>query len=575
MSHMKCQQDLNVLATEKRRKSLQLQKLQDEYLRSHHEHRVNEEAKVNEKRTLGSLQQKLRKCITGQKEADRDKGKLQVMLRRTKNEWVSGMARMQDIGNYAEDQVQGLFRGSQWRMYNEMLREASAFQLTELHQKRQDKEAEQGVVVATRRKELDVLEELNQMMVEGRVEAARDREEAARGVQKKEVKKVAKKETKLTLSELQRATNITTKVEHAMAKLARRGHRFSEYDAALQGRTVLDLVLEQLQHTQTMGEQAMRAKADRAEKVEELNAQLERLEAELSRTAFSTETPEPVERVKLGSSGSSDAGDAGDMFKSRDIDDRGNLSPRARGHGFNVNDLLRQEWDVQRQISARMLVLPQMEDRATKVTQWFKRIAPKLEGFECYQTTFAGAEKMAQSPAGGVLRWLKCMDATLSFVKNEVGTIRADTGMAQLDWNEFEERGLAALEEGKVVCVDESVNLRVLTEASEIKRLKDLRRKMVVEKVEAGLAAQKTTSMGGGGKLEEIRAAAEAQELQERTSVALEREDRMDSMDEATANAYSRDRVRIAHDSHRDELQEKEHDRQRAGKERRRRPRRI
>jgi len=71
---------LNVLGTTKRRKQQQLQTMQDEYLRLHHGHRVDQEAQAQEKRTLNSLQQKLRQCMTGSKEAERDKGKLQVML---------------------------------------------------------------------------------------------------------------------------------------------------------------------------------------------------------------------------------------------------------------------------------------------------------------------------------------------------------------------------------------------------------------------------------------------------------------------------------------------------------------
>jgi len=459
---------------------------------------------------------------------------------------------MQDIGQYAEDQIQGLFRGSQWRMYNEMLREASAFQLTHLHQKRQETESEQDVMMATRQKELDVLEELNQLMIYGREEAKREREEAVRNEQKKEVKTLAKKETKLTLSELQRATGIMTKVEHAMAKLARRGHRFSEYDAP--GRTVLDLVLEQLQHTRLMGENAAASKEDSARKLEAANATLEAAEAELSRIAFPIETPEP---------------DVADLVD-------GQLSPRARGVGFNIRDMQKREQDVQRRISARLLMLPQMEDRAAKVTGWFGRVTPKLEGFEAYQQVFVASEKMATTPAGEVLRWLKCMDATLSWVKTEVGTIRKDTGMPELDWNDFQERGLAALEEGKVVCVDESRNTRVLTEEEETMRLREYRRRQVELNQRAVIEAQKGAPVSGaGGKLEEIRAAADAKELQERISVALEREERMDTMGETEANAYSRDRVRIAHDGHKDELRQLEHEREKREKEQRRRSRKI
>ena len=99
------------------------------------------------------------------------------LLRRTKKEWVGGMARMQDIGQYAQEQVQGLFLGSQWRMYNEMLREVEAYKLTNLHHESAELVQKRELELDVRRKELDVLEELNQLMIAGREEAEREREE--------------------------------------------------------------------------------------------------------------------------------------------------------------------------------------------------------------------------------------------------------------------------------------------------------------------------------------------------------------------------------------------------------------
>ena len=79
----------------------------------------------------------------------------------------------------------------------------------------------------------------------------------------------------------------------------------------------------------------------------------------------------------------------------------------------------------------------------------------------------------------------------------------------------------------------------------------------------------------GEGQLEQIRAAAEQAELEERIAAELEREHAIDGMNLHEANAYSRDRVRTVRDSHLNAIAAAEAERHRAEKERRRRRRAL
>jgi hypothetical protein len=475
--HLTHQQSLNVLASERRLRQKRLDELQREYMGMHHSDAEDRQALENEKRELNTLKIKLRKCVGNQKTAEKDSGKLQVMLRRTKKEWVGGMARMQDIGQYAQEQVQGLFRGSQWRMYNEMLREVEAYKLTNLHHESAELVQKRELELDVRRKELDVLEELNQLMIAGREEAEREREETRQRRVEGKAKTAKTKETKLTLSELQRATQIMTKVDHALETLARRGHSF--VDRGTPGRTVLDEVLDQLQHQQQLTVEATRAKQEGTDAVNKLTSELDTLEMELTRTAFPVETPEP------------------------DLDARGNLSPRALGHGASIRSTSIRVGSVQRRMNARNLLLPAMEERASEVVQWFKRVTPKFEAFEPYRKTFDEEQTVAASmgvrvtPALEVTRWLKAIEATLGWVKSEVKKYRVELGRDEMDWQAFYERGLVATEEGKVVCVNVDINKRVLTEEQEIEQQNEYRRNLIAEQTKAAVAAEKVEQYGG------------------------------------------------------------------------------
>ena len=75
------------------------------------------------------------------------------------------------------------------------------------------------------------------------------------------------------------------------------------------------------------------------------------------------------------------------------------------------------------------------------------------------------------------------------------------------------------------------------------------------------------------GKLEQIRAAAEEAELQERIANRIELEKSLDTMNEDEANEFSREHVRVVRDAHLEELRNAELERQRAEKARRRRRR--
>lgn len=420
---------------------------------------------------------KLKKCIADQKAAQKDTGKLKVMLRRTKKEWVSGMARMQDIGQYADDQIQGLFRGSQWRMYNELLREVAAFNLTNMHAESTNLERERQVQIATRRNELDVLEELDRLLISGREVADREREQREQQRVESHAKTAETKDIKLTVSELQRATQMMTKVQRAMDRLARHGHRVADSDEP--GHTILDVVFDQLQHQKVLCAEATQARDEGVEKAAQLTAELESLETQRAQSAIPIETPEP------------------------DMDESGNMSPRALGHGGSIRTIHARQQQLQRQLNARNLLLPAMEARASDVIHWFKRLSPTFEPFDVYRKVLSEEVKAVTpmgieiTPANQVSCWLKSIAATLAWVKMEVKKYRVELGRDELDWQAFNAHGLAAADEGKVVWVFPDLNQRVLTEEQETQRQTDIRLKAIEENTKAEVAAEKIEQFGG------------------------------------------------------------------------------
>lgn len=474
--HLTRRQQLNALAVERRGRQKRIDELQDEYMRTHHVLALDQKALDGEKGRLAALRLKLKACTAQHKEAQAETGKLKVMLRRTKEEWVGGMARMQDIGQYANEQVQGLFRGSQWRMYNELLKEVAAFKLTNMHVESTQLERERQVQIDTRRDELQVLQELNQLMIVGREEADRERKEMQQQKIESQAKNAEVKQATLTVSQIQQATQMLTKVDRALDTLARHGHQFSEFDTY--DRTVLDDILDRLLHQRKLRMEASEAKKERAEKVAQLTAQLEPLEKQLVQLAYPAETPEP------------------------DMDDKGNLSPRALGHGHSIRTIQEKQQLLQRQLNAKTLVLNAVEHRASEVMQWFKRLTPAFEPFVIYRKKLE-EEVKAINPTGTVVPadhvscWLKSIETTLGWVKMEVNKYRAELGREELDWQAFSANGFEAVEEGKVVCIDRAVNLRVLTEEQEAERQAAARQKQIAEYTKAEVAAEKAAQYGG------------------------------------------------------------------------------
>ena len=474
--HLTRRQQLNALAVERRSRQKRMDELQDEYMRTHHVLALDQKVLDGEKSRLAALRLKLKACTAQHKEAQTETGKLNVMLRRTKEEWVGGMARMQDIGHYANEQVQGLFRGSQWRMYNELLKEVAAFKLTNMHVESTHLERERQVQIATRRDELQVLQELNQLMIVGREEADRERKQMQQKKIESKTKTAEVKQATLTVSQLQQATHMLTKVDGALDTLAKHGHQFSKFDTY--EHTVLDDILDRLLHQRKLRMEASEAKREGAEKVAQLTAELEPLEKQLVQLAYPTETPEP------------------------DMDGNGNLSPRALGHGHSIRTVQEKQQQLQRQLNAKTLVLTAVEHRASEVMQWFKRLTPVFEPFDIYRKTLEEEVKAINptgidiAPADHVSCWLKSIETALAWVKMEVKKYRAELGREELDWQAFNAHGLEAIEEGKVVYIDRGVNLRVLTEEQEAERQAAFRQKQIAEHTKAEVAAEKA-ALGG------------------------------------------------------------------------------
>ena len=585
--HLTTRQQLNTLAAERQARQERLKALQDEFMGTQDALVVEQKVLDGDRARVSALQLKLKKCTSNQKLAQQYTFKLNVMLRRTKKEWVNGMARMQDIGQYANEQMQGLFRGSQWRMYNELLREAAAFNLTSVHAEVEDLERERETQIATRRRELDVLEELNRLLIAGREEANREREQTNQKRKEAYTKAIVDQSVQLSVAELQRITTMETKVNRALELLTRRGHRFADFDAP--GRTVLDDLLDQLQHQNTLSAELSQAKKQGTDTVARLTAEVEALEKHLAIIAFPTETPEP------------------------DVDGSGVLpllNPRALGI---LHD---QQLQLDRELNSKKLVLPDMESRAAKVIQWFKRVTPTFELFDVFRKSF-DEEATAMSPLGidltqanQVSCWLKSMETTLAWAKLEVKQSRAVLGRQELDWQAFETHGLAAVEDGKVLCLDTDRNLRVLTEEQEFQRQSQIRRKLIAERTKAEVAAERVGQYVGmkptcelvpllhdanhnfcglsacmhpglssrlfwfvaravskaQGKVEALRAAKEGAELEQLIAEQIELEKRLDTMSKNEAIAYEQKQVRDIHDAHIQELRKAHRARQTAVK---------
>ena len=294
-AHVTCQHELNSLALAKAQRLAKLEAMKSELMAMHKAQRKDAAQTTSQTAIVAALRRKLSKVLKQQKGAVGETGKLRVMLKRTKTEWVAGMARMQDIGDYQGEQLQAIWRGSQWRMYNELLREVSAFKLTGMHHQTNESTLEYGTLLKGRKKEMDVLEELNTLMSRSRADADDVlADEHNKGVEKLGEKAV-QQQSKATVKELQRALDITSKVEKALVKLQKHGHRIE--DIPEKGRTGLDVLLDALQQTQLMQKQAEESRREGLARRDALLAEHERLTDQLQQTQFPTVEVEEEDTV--------------------------------------------------------------------------------------------------------------------------------------------------------------------------------------------------------------------------------------------------------------------------------------
>ena len=479
-AHVTCQHELNSLALAKAQRLAKLEAMKSELMAMHKAQRKDAAQTTSQTAIVAALRRKLSKVLKQQKGAVGETGKLRVMLKRTKTEWVAGMARMQDIGDYQGEQLQAIWRGSQWRMYNELLREVSAFKLTGMHHQTNESTLEYGTLLKGRKKEMDVLEELNTLMSRSRADADDVlADEHNKGVEKLGEKAV-QQQSKATIKELQRALDITSKVEKALVKLQKHGHRIE--DIPEKGRTGLDVLLDALQQTQLMQKQAEESRREGLARRDALLAEHERLTDQLQQTQFPTVEVEEEDTVM----------DETNVFKEFQQKERSALK-RQVANNFNPDDSVtcrfplvggrsdsRRVWLLQREVN---IFLPQMETTAQGVVAWMSRVQPKLEAFETYQqavsahvaasgVSYASEEPLPPEVAVG--RLLHGMEALLRWIKAEVSAAQPS-----MDWAKFYAEGLVGTEEGKVHCVDSETNTRIYTEEEVASQLLVARHKQI------------------------------------------------------------------------------------------------
>ena len=164
-----------------------------------------------------------------------------------------------------------------------------------MHHQTNESTLEYGTLLKGRKKEMDVLEELNTLMSRSRADADDVlADEHNKGVEKLGEKAV-QQQSKATIKELQRALDITSKVEKALVKLQKHGHRIE--DIPEKGRTGLDVLLDALQQTQLMQKQAEESRREGLARRDALLAEHERLTDQLQQTQFPTVEVEEEDTV--------------------------------------------------------------------------------------------------------------------------------------------------------------------------------------------------------------------------------------------------------------------------------------
>jgi hypothetical protein len=171
---------------------------------------------------LRTLRTRLASVAKQQAEHSVEDKKLQVLLKRTEKDVLRSLGRLQDIGYFKEGQARTMQRVIKTTSLAPQIRDNAQLGLNQMHMSIAQSKFELAQGLSERRKQMQVLQTLDQGVEQLRLE--RERAEDVRGRQQKLRGRRSEQLATVAVAEFRRDIGLPAKIDRALALVNRHGH---------------------------------------------------------------------------------------------------------------------------------------------------------------------------------------------------------------------------------------------------------------------------------------------------------------------------------------------------------------
>lgn len=226
--HLYKQKKLNELAVQIRQRQVKLEQLRKTLMEMKIENRIEEEAGKPGRDKLRVLRARVAAVEKQQRQRDADDAKLSVLVKRTEQDLLNSLGKLQDIGYFNKETVKALTRGKRNHRYNALIVERSQVQLNQMHRSFAESKFQFMRELGIRRKQMGVLGDLdtqlkNMLQEKELADKTKDRQAAL-------VNKRKKQQKLKIIGSLNDAVGLVTRVDAALDGLRRCGHDVETLD---------------------------------------------------------------------------------------------------------------------------------------------------------------------------------------------------------------------------------------------------------------------------------------------------------------------------------------------------------
>ena len=226
--HLYKQKKLNELAVQIRQRQVKLEQLRKTLMEMKIENRIEEEAGKPGREKLRVLRARVAAVEKQQRQRDADDAKLSVLVKRTEQDLLNSLGKLQDIGYFNKETVKALTRGKRNHRYNALIVERSQVQLNQMHRSFAESKFQFMRELGIRRKQMGVLGDLdtqlkNMLQEKELADKTKDRQAAL-------VNKRKKQQKLKIIGSLNDAVGLVTRVDAALDGLRRCGHDVETLD---------------------------------------------------------------------------------------------------------------------------------------------------------------------------------------------------------------------------------------------------------------------------------------------------------------------------------------------------------